>query len=192
MSPAATISQADASVAILTAADSLFYERGIGGVTMTMIRDDAGVSLRRLYALYPSKGDLVAAWLADRHDKWMAWFTSAVDRHVAAGSDSIAATFDALREWATSDGYRGCAFINSRAETSEVDESHREIIAGHKRSLLNYLSELLTHDHPTADARTAQAVAVLIDGAIVQTAILGEYAAIDAAQYAATRLLEAS
>ena len=41
----------------------------------------------------------------------------------------LVATFDALREWASSPDYRGCAFLNAIAETSEIDDAHRAIVA---------------------------------------------------------------
>ena len=63
---------------VLRAADELFYAHGISGVVMSDIRDASGVSMRRLYAMYPSKSELVAAWLTDRHDTWMAWFLSLI------------------------------------------------------------------------------------------------------------------
>ena len=49
---------------VLQAADELFYAHGIGGVVMSDIRDVSGVSMRRLYAMYPSKSGLVVAWLS--------------------------------------------------------------------------------------------------------------------------------
>ena len=120
MSPAATMSPDAAQRSVLRAADELFYAHGISGVVMSDIRDASGVSMRRLYVMYPSKSELVAAWLTDRHDTWMAWFASGVERHVAGGGDPVLATFDAIAEWVTTPGYRGCAFINSLAETSEI------------------------------------------------------------------------
>ena len=116
MSPAATIGDDEATRAILRAADDLFYARGIAAVTMSDVRDRSGVSMRRLYALHPSKSDLVAAWLTERHRTWMNWFTVTVDRHIATGTDSLLATFDALAEWIASPGYRGCAFVNAIAD----------------------------------------------------------------------------
>lgn len=181
----------DPARAVLDAADTLFYERGIAGVGMADIRDAAGVSLRRLYALHPSKRDLVSAWLHDRHDRWMAWFTTGVDRRTAGGTDALVATFDALREWAASPRFRGCAFLNSIAETSEIDDEHRAIVADHKRALLDHLATLAARDHPSAPPWTAAAIGVLIDGAIVQTAVFGDEAPILAARAAAVQLLAA-
>ncbi len=178
--------------AVLDAADRLFYERGIGGVGMDDIRDAAGVSLRRLYSLHPSKRDLVAAWLDDRHVRWMAWFDAAVERHVASGAEPLLAPFDAISEWVHSPGYRGCAFINAIAETSEIDDTHRAIIAAHKRDLLEHVRLLATRSTRALPEWVPDAVAVLIDGAIVQTAIYGDDSPIAPARAAAAQLLKAA
>jgi AcrR family transcriptional regulator len=190
MSPAATMSLDAARRSVLRAADELFYARGISGVVMSDIRDASGVSMRRLYAMYPSKSELVAAWLTDRHDTWMAWFTSSVERHVSDGADPVMATFDSVAEWVTAPGYRGCAFINSLAETSEIDDSHRTVIAAHKRDLVEHIARLASRDHPNAPSWFPAALAVIIDGAIVQCTIFGSTEPLEAARSAVLQLLE--
>jgi AcrR family transcriptional regulator len=190
MSPTATMSTDAAQRAVLRAADELFYAHGIAGVVMSDIRDTSGVSMRRLYAMYPSKSELVAAWLADRHETWMTWFTTSLDRHVAAGADPVLATFDAIADWVTAPGYRGCAFINSLAETSELNDSHRTIIAAHKRDLVAHLARLAARDHPDAPPWLGGALAVIVDGAIVQSTIFAGTGPVDAARSAVRQLLE--
>jgi AcrR family transcriptional regulator len=190
MSPAATIPTGQARRAVLNAADELFYAHGISGVVMSDIRDASGVSMRRLYAMYPSKSELVAAWLTDRHDTWMAWFTTSVDRHVAAGAEPVLATLDAVAEWVASPGYRGCAFINSLAETSEMNDTHRAIIAAHKRDLVAHLAQLAARDHPDAPSWLPAALAVILDGVIVQCTIFANTEPLDAARSAVHQLLE--
>ncbi|MDP2292600.1 MAG: TetR/AcrR family transcriptional regulator [Actinomycetota bacterium] len=175
---------------VLRAADELFYAHGISGVVMSDIRDASGVSMRRLYGMYPSKSELVAAWLTDRHDTWMAWFAASVERHVSGGADPVLATFDAIAEWVTTPGYRGCAFINSLAETSEIDETHSTIIAAHKRDLVEHLAQLAARDHPNAPSWFPAALAVIIDGVIVQCTIFASTDPLDAARSAVHQLLE--
>lgn len=190
MSPAATMLVDDAQRAVLRTADELFYARGITDVVMSDIRDASGVSMRRLYAMYSSKSELVAAWLTDRHDAWMAWFTTSVDRHIALGADPVLATFDAIAEWVAAPGYRGCAFINSLAETSEMENSHRTIIAAHKRDLLEHLNDLAVRNHPNAPSWLPAALAVIVDGVIVQCTIFASTSPLDAARSAVLQLLE--
>ena len=121
---------------------------------------------------------------------WMAWFSEAVERHAAPDNDALLATFDAIGEWIASPGYRGCGFINSLAETSEIDQRHREIIAGHKRDLLDFLADLAIRDHPRAPAWLAAAVCVILDGTFVQCAVFGNDEPLDAARSAVRQLLE--
>lgn len=182
------MTDAEAVAALLAVADGLFYDRGIAGVGMSDVRDESGVSLRRLYHLYPSKRDLVAAWLNDRHIRWMAWFVAATDARIADGVDAVVAPFDAIEEWASSPGYRGCAFLNAIAETTEIDEGHRQIVADHKRSLIEYLRRIIDSSGHAAPW-LPDAVAVLVDGAIVQSAALRSHAPIAAARSAAVGAL---
>ena len=48
---------------MLDAAEALFYRRGVQAVGIDDIRAEAGVSLKRLYQLYPSKDQLVVGFL---------------------------------------------------------------------------------------------------------------------------------
>ena len=192
MSPAATIDDETARAAVLRSANDVFYARGIAGVGMAEIRDDSGVSLRRLYHLYPSKSELVAAWLRDRHSTWMEWFTGAVDRRAAEGQEPLLAAFDAIAEWASLPGYRGCAFVNSAAETAEIDDTHRLIIAAHKEGLLTYLITLATNGGYPRPERIGRMMGVLLDGAMVEAAVLSSPEPIDAAREAAAVLIEAA
>jgi AcrR family transcriptional regulator len=190
MSPAATMDEATARTAVLRAADRVFYEQGVAGAGMVEVRDDAGVSLRRLYSLFPSKGDLLAAWLEDRHRTWMAWFLGAVDRRAARGAEPLLAAFDAIAEWARTPGYRGCAFLNTAAEATVIDERHRAIIASHKRELIAELTRFARAGDYRRPGSLGEAVGVLLDGAIVQAAVLGSTRPVTAARRAAMVLLE--
>lgn len=191
MSPAAMLDDEAARAAVLRAADEVFYERGVAGAEMAEIRDASGVSLRRLYGLYPSKRELVAAWLTARHRTWMEWFVASIERSRVAGDDAVLAAFDAIAEWSATPGYRGCAFVNTAAETAEIDDAHREIIAGHKRDLIACLAGLADAGGYEPADRLAEMLAVLIDGAIVQAAVLSSQQPVAAAREAASRLLEA-
>ena len=123
---------------------------------------------------------------------WMEWFTSSVDRRRNAGEEPLLATFDAIAEWASSPGYRGCAFVNSAAEAAEIDDTHRRIIAAHKESLLTYLSSLAGDGGYSEPERLGRMIGVLLDGAMVEAAVLSSREPIIAAREAAAVLIEAS
>ena len=143
MSPAATLTVVDAEQATLAAADDLFYQHGIAAVTMAQIRHRSGVSLRRLYLMYPAKSDLVAAWLEHRHHSWMTWFEAEVGLRVERGAVPVDAIFDALAVWLESSNFRGCGFINALAETAELTPDHVALIRAHKQALIDELTDQL-------------------------------------------------
>lgn len=176
MSPAQTMDDTTAVTALEQAADDLFYEHGVVGVSMAQIRDRSGVSLRRMYTICPSKSDLISLWLRARHRTWMDGFSSAVTKNLAGNAAPGDAIFDALATWMIETNFRGCGFINTHAESSELTDEHIEIIRNHKRSLAVYLSSI------TADG---EALTVLVDGAIVQGSIFGSVEPIDHARRAA-------
>lgn len=182
MSPPAILEPDAARAAALGAADSLFYNRGINAVTMAEIRDRSGVSLRRLYSMYPSKTDLVAGWLENRHTTWMDDHISRVDELLAAGADPIDATFDAVAAWMTDTNFRGCAYINTNAEVHDLTAQLRQIIQRHKTVLADHLHGLLPN---------GRAIAVLIDGAIVQATIFESITPVELARVAAHALARA-
>ena len=123
MSPVATLPVDDARHAVLRAADELFYARGIGGVAIS----DIQVRLGRVHASALHAVPLEAAIrrrLAHRPPR-RGWRGSPTARRAPgeAGADPVLATFDAIAHWVATPGYRGCAFINSLAETNELDDA---------------------------------------------------------------------
>jgi AcrR family transcriptional regulator len=167
--------------AVLLAADELFYRRGIGAVTMADIRDRSGVAFRRLYSMFPRKSDLVTGWLTRRHATWTTAFELGIEERLAAGAGPVDAIFGSLESWLVATDFRGCGFINTLAETGEVTDEHRAVIRAHKQALVDSLARYT--EHPMA-------LAVLIDGAIVQASVFASTAPVDAARRAAALLLE--
>src|SRR5687768_3528330 len=106
---------------VLDAADRLFYEQGIRAVGMDQVRDDSGVSLKRLYKMFPAKEQLAEAVLRRRDRS----FRQALADHVATVPDPTVAllgVFDFLYDWFTEPDFRGCPFINAYGEMSAVSE----------------------------------------------------------------------
>jgi hypothetical protein len=119
----------------------------------------------------------------------MDWFRTAAVAAAATGTDPLVATFAAIEEWASGPSYRGCAFLNVIAETTEIDAEHRAIVADHKRDLVQYLASLAAQSHPDAPEWLPRALAVLIDGCIVQAAVFGSVAPVRDARCAAEQLI---
>lgn len=175
---------------ILAAAEELYYRKGYAAVGMDELRSAAGVSLRRLYALFPAKADIVEAVLARRHAEWEAGLTAAV---AAAGSDPRArllAVYGYLEDWFCTDSFRGCAFINAFGELGGTNPEVASIVRGHKASFQAYMADLVTD--AGAPASLAAQLSILAEGAQSTAAISGDSAAAVQARGAAEVLIDAA
>src|SRR3979411_487832 len=95
-----------AEVHALDVAEELFYSRGIQAGGMDDIRNASGVSLKRLYQLFPAKEQLVTAFLQRRDVRWRQLLVDHVDTYDTP-DERILAVFDWLYGWFGEPGYRG-------------------------------------------------------------------------------------
>ncbi|SAK57949.1 TetR family transcriptional regulator [Caballeronia hypogeia] len=146
---------------ILHTAHDLFYRDGIRATGIDRVIAESGVAKKTFYRYFPSKDDLIVAFLDHRHEVWIAWFRDALSRH----GGTLAALVPALAEWLGSENYRGCAFINSVVEVGGTLPQAVEISRRHKRDMTAAIRALMPASR-TAKA-DAQALALAVDGAIV-------------------------
>ncbi|WBU39124.1 TetR/AcrR family transcriptional regulator [Homoserinibacter sp. YIM 151385] len=180
---------ADAKVAILEAADRLYNARGVQSVGMDELRTAAGVSLKRLYQLYPSKEDIIVAVLAARHRAWVEGLDAAVAA-AATPREQLLAVYDVLGQWFCDPEFRGCAFINTFAELGAVSPRLAEIAREHKRDFQATTAELVRR--AGAPASLAPQLSILAEGAQTTAAIAGTPDAAAQARDAAAVLVDAA
>ncbi len=147
---------------LLLTAHRLFYGHGIRATGIDRIIAQAKVTKVTFYRHFPSKNDLIRAYLDDRHERWISWFIDAVTRH---GND-LNALVPALSEWFGRPDFRGCAFINSVSELGDEFPDVVAIAQRHKHAMAAVIMRLL----PPGRGRKqqAEAIALVVDGAIVR------------------------
>ena len=178
-----------ARTAALDAAESLFYARGVQSVGMDEIRSASGIPLKRLYQLFPSKSDLVEAYLCRRDGDWLASLRRYADAH-ADPQQRIPAVFDWLESWFGEPGFRGCAFVNAFGELGATSPGVVAAVAEHKAAFRRYLAELTTTAGGSVEL--AAQLALLAEGAITTAAITGSPEPARQARAAARVLLSMS
>lgn len=147
---------------ILLTAHELFYREGIRATGIDRVIAESGVAKATFYRHFPSKDDLIREFLEYRHQRWMAWFVDALNRH----GGGIKALSPTLAEWFRETSFRGCAFINSVGELGATLPEIVEIAQRHKREMADVIANLLPPSrHRKQDA---QALALAIDGAIIR------------------------
>ena len=187
------ISALPARERILLTAHELFYADGIRATGIDRVIAASGVTKVTFYRHFPSKDDLVRAFLDHRHARWMAWFVDALGRRGAheragdAGAQLLLA--DVMAEWFADPAFRGCAFINAVAEVGGSVEGAAERAREHKREMVEVIAGLLPAALPARMA-LAQTAALGVDGAIVKAQMGGAALAREAVDDL-RRLLEA-
>lgn len=149
---------------ILLTAHDLFYRDGIRATGIDKIIAESGVTKVTFYRHFPSKHDLILAFLDYRHERWMAWFKEALARHGASPGGGLSPVLPALEEWFNNPVFRGCAFINSVAELGGASPDVMDISRRHKQDMADVVAELLPDSPLRRDL--ANAAAIAIDGAI--------------------------
>ncbi len=157
-----SIASLSAKDRILLTAHDLFYRYGIRASGIDRVIAESRVTKVTFYRHFPSKNDLIRAFLEYRHQRWLGWFKNALERH---GQDAYALV-PALAEWFRNEEFRGCAFINTVGELADDLPEVLDIARRHKEDLVVVISDLL----PATTSRddVSRALAVAIDGAIVR------------------------
>lgn len=157
---------------VLDAADRLFYAHGIRAVGMDRIRDASGVPFRRLYRCFPSKDELVAAYLR-RRDRLA---RQALRKHVARyrnPRDRLLSVFDWLHDWFGQAGFRGCAFTNAFSEVGADNRGAARAVRNHQKAIRAYLRELAEAAGAAEPDDLADQLLVLVAGALNTALISG-------------------
>ncbi|MDD2705311.1 MAG: helix-turn-helix domain containing protein [Acidocella sp.] len=165
------MSVSPARTRMIAAAHELFYQHGVRATGVDRIIAEAGVTKVTFYRHFPTKDDLVLAYLAARHEHWMRWFTDALARYRAEQTLSgrqhqpFAPLLRALEDWFWNPEFRGCAFINAAAELGATLPGALELTAAHKREMVAEIATLL----PEAQrGKIAMAAGLAVDGAIIR------------------------
>ncbi|MDI3423483.1 TetR/AcrR family transcriptional regulator [Streptomyces luteolus] len=174
---------------VVAVADDLFFTHGVHAVTMQRIRSEAGVPLKKLYGMFPSKDVLLAASL-ERRDRIA---LCAITERAETCDDPVEralAVFDFLDDWFRQPGFHGCVFAGAFGESGAAAPVVVSAVRAHKRSLRELVTALVAGTGVrNADAVGAQ-LAVLVDGAMAVATFTGDTDAARNARQAARTVLD--
>jgi AcrR family transcriptional regulator len=151
---------------ILESAYELFSRRGLRGVGVDEVIAHAGVAKATLYAHFPSKDDLVLAFLEQREQRWtLAFVVAEARRRGTTPEDQLLAIFDAFDEWFRRDDYEACSFMKVLFEMGAEHPAGRASVdyLDNIRSILRGLAQEAGLRDADAFARSLQ---LLMEGSI--------------------------
>jgi AcrR family transcriptional regulator len=174
---------------LLESAYELFSRRGVRGVGVDEVIAHAGVAKATLYAHFPSKDDLVLAFLEQREQRWtLAFVETEARRRGTTPEEQLLAIFDAFDEWFRRDDFEACSFINLLLEMGAEHTAGRASIhyLDNIRSILRGLAREAGLRDNDAFARSFH---LLMQGSIVAAAA-GDADAAQRAKAMARALIE--
>jgi AcrR family transcriptional regulator len=169
---------------ILETAGRLFYGQGIRAVGVDTIAAEIGISKRTLYNYFPSKDELVVAYLS-RH--CIPPKTS--DKPLL---EQILYMFDRLERWFASDTFRGCPFVNAIAELSDATHPGTQLAVAYKERRRLWVRDALSRLNVADPDALSTQIAIRAEGAIIAALVRGDPAMAAAAKAAARVLLTAA
>lgn len=151
---------------IVDAASELFYAQGLRAVSAEKIIAQVGITKVTFYRHFPTKDDLIVAYL-ERRAQW--------ERDAIAGARQAAGHVpevfriiaEAIGAEGCRPGFRGCPFINAAAEYADPDHPVRRVVDAHRRWFKQTTQDLLDEIEVPDSARVADQLVMLRDGAMV-------------------------
>lgn len=97
---------------ILDAAYDLFARRGVRNVGINELITASGVAKATFYRHFPSKDDVVLAFLQRREEVWTIGLVAAgAAQRASSPEGQLLAIFDVFADWFQRDDFEGCAFV---------------------------------------------------------------------------------
>ncbi|MEU4253108.1 helix-turn-helix domain-containing protein [Amycolatopsis sp. NPDC026612] len=149
---------------LLATAARLFYAEGIHAVGVERLVSEAAVTRATFYRHYPTKDDLVAAYLTETNRR----IRAAVDAARAGKGprEALAGTMAVVGDATCGEDFRGCQFLNAAAEYPDPENRVRQVIDDHRKWFFDVLREQAAAlGHPDPDY-AAHVLVLLRDGAL--------------------------
>ena len=158
---------------ILNVASDLFSHQGFNQTGINQIIAEADIAIGSLYNHFPSKNDLLVAYLKKQEEESFVGFES-ISKGISNPKDKLFKFIDyRIRQQVSSD-FAGCPFIKIAAEVGANDAKVLQIAEAYKekqRALITGLFEQLETKNVLDTQLLADTLFLMIEGATVSTTI---------------------
>lgn len=156
---------------ILETAYELFSRRSIHDVGIDELIERAGVAKATLYRHFPSKNELVLAFLEQRERIWThGWVEAEASRRGETPEEQLLAIFDLFDEWFHRDDFEGCSFINALLEFGDLEHPVGRASADYLENIRSVVRNLALGAGLRDPDGFALSWHILMKGSIVQAA----------------------
>lgn len=130
----------------------------------------AGVAKATLYRYFPSKDELVLAFLERREQRWsLDWLEAEARRGGSTPEEQLLAIFDAFDSWFRRDDFEACSFINTMLEMGPTHPAGRASIQ-HLENVRSFVRRIAEEAGLRDHDSFARSLLILMKGSIVAAA----------------------
>lgn len=157
---------------LLETAARLFFPNNYRAIGVDTIVAESGVGKMTLYRHFPTKDDLIVAYLRSANEQFWAWFEASTS---GAGDPrgKLLAFFEALEKLAAAPTCHGCPFLNAVVDFPDHDHPGHMIALEHKQAVRNRFSELAHQAGVSQPEALADQLFLLMDGAFMAVRMYG-------------------
>jgi AcrR family transcriptional regulator len=155
---------------IVDSSYELFSQRGIQAVGVDEVVENAGVAKATLYRHFPSKDDLVLAFLERREELWTHELVEAGAKSRGSTPEGqLLAIFDVFDEWFRREDFEACSFISVLLELGPQHPAGKASMR-HLENIRSIVHELAEEAGLRDPASFAYSWHILMKGSIVSAA----------------------
>lgn len=158
---------------VFQTASRLFYQNGYRAIGVDTLAAESGIGKMTLYRHYPSKDDLIVAYLTDSNELFWRNFEE-ITKTAAAPREKLVTFFEALQDYVTTPACHGCPFLNVATEYPDPDYPGHRIAIEHKQSVRARFRALAEEAGALQPESLADQLFLLMDGAYMASRMFGE------------------
>jgi AcrR family transcriptional regulator len=150
----------------------LFYQHGYRAIGVDTIAAEAGIGKMTLYRHYPSKDDLIVAFLRESNEDFWDYFEQST-KDAPTAREKLLAFFAALQNYVITPACYGCPFINVASEYPAAEYAGHQVALAHKQSVRARFNQLAKEAGARQPEVLANALFLLMDGAYMAARMYG-------------------
>ena len=157
---------------VFQTAARLFYQNGYRAIGVDTIAAESGIGKMTLYRHYPSKDDLIVAYLKDSDELFWNNFEQ-VTKDAPTPREKLLAFFQSLQDYVKTPACYGCPFLNVATEYPETDHPGHQVALEHKQAVRARFRQLAKEAGAKKPDILANQLFLLMDGAYMASRMFG-------------------
>jgi AcrR family transcriptional regulator len=158
---------------ILNTAADLFFREGYRAVGIDTIIERSGVAKMTLYRHFPSKNELINAYLQKTNEEFWTWVEQAIGEHPDAPREQLVAIFETLASMMADPAYCGCAFQHAAIEFPHLEHPAHQAAIQQRQGVRDRLRDLAEQAGARQPELLADQLLLLMDGMLMYAQMRG-------------------